>query len=62
MHGTKGNEVSVITASLEKLKIGNLELKNVPAQIMTQGKPMPGVYVHYLGSDVLKRFNTVLDF
>jgi hypothetical protein len=62
MHGTRGNEVPVVTANLESLKIGKFELKNVPAQIMTQGKPMAGVNVHYLGSDVLKRFNTVLDF
>ncbi len=62
MHGTRGNEIPVITANLESLKIGKFELKNVPAQIMTQGKPMAGVNVHYLGSDVLKRFNTVLDF
>jgi len=62
MHGTKGNEIPVITADLASLKIGRFELKNVPAQIMTQGKPMPGANVHYLGSDVLKRFNTVLDF
>jgi hypothetical protein len=62
MHGTRGNEVPVITANLESLKIGKFKLKNVPAQIMTQGKPMASVNVHYLGSDVLKRFNTVLDF
>ncbi|GAB2701165.1 hypothetical protein GCM10027037_27830 [Mucilaginibacter koreensis] len=62
MHGTKGNEIPVITSNLEVLKIGKFVLKNVPAQVMTQGKPMPGVNVHYLGSDVLKRFNTVLDF
>jgi hypothetical protein len=62
MHGTKGNELPVITAELEGLKVGKFLLKNVPAQIMTQGKPMSGVNVHYLGSDVLKRFNTVLDF
>lgn len=62
MHGTRGNEIPVITAKLESLHIGKFELKNVPAQIMTQGKPMPGVNVHYLGSDVLKRFNTVFDF
>ena len=62
MHGTKGNELPVITADLEGLKVGKFLLKKVPAQIMTQGKPMLGVNVHYLGSDVLKRFNTVLDF
>jgi hypothetical protein len=62
MHGIKGNEVPVITSNLESLKIGNFELKNVPAQIMGQNKPMPGVNIHILGSDILKRFNTILDF
>lgn len=62
MHGTRNNEIPVITSNLETLRIGKFKLKNVPAQVMTQGKPMPGLNVHYLGSDVLKRFNTVLDF
>lgn len=62
MHGTRGNEIPVITASLEKLKIGKYELSSVPAQIMENNKPMKGVKVHYLGTDVLKRFNTILDF
>ena len=62
MHGTRGNEVPVTTVQLQSLKIGNFELKNVPAQVMEQNKPMPGVNVHYLGTDILKRFNTVFDF
>lgn len=62
MHGTRGNEVPVTTVKLQSLKIGNFELKNVPAQVMEQNKPMPGVNVHYLGTDILKRFNTVFDF
>lgn len=62
MHGTRGNEVPVTTVKLQSLKIGNFELKNVPAQVMEQNKPMPGVSVHYLGTDILKRFNTVFDF
>nr|WP_315418235.1 aspartyl protease family protein [uncultured Pedobacter sp.] len=62
MHGTRGNEVPVTTVKLQSLKIGNFELKNVPAQVMEQNKPMPGINVHYLGTDILKRFNTVFDF
>ncbi|QXU41875.1 aspartyl protease family protein [Pedobacter sp. D749] len=62
MHGTRGNEVPVTTVKLQSLKIGNFELKNVPAQVMEQNKPMPGVSVHYFGTDILKRFNTVFDF
>lgn len=62
MHGVNGNEVPVTTVKLQNLKIGNFELKNVPAQVMEQNKPMPGTNVHYLGNDILKRFNTVFDF
>ncbi|MDQ0968186.1 hypothetical protein QFZ20_003589 [Flavobacterium sp. W4I14] len=62
MHGTRGNEIPVTTVKLQSLKIGNFELKNVPAQVMELNKPMPGVNVHYLGTDILKRFNTVFDF
>lgn len=62
MHGIKGNEVPVITSNLESLKLGDFELKNVAAQILGQSKPIPGVNIHILGTDVLKRFNTVLDF
>ncbi len=62
MHGVRGNEIPVITANLETLKLGNFELKDVPAQIIEQNKPMRGVNIHFLGNDVLKRFNTVLDF
>ncbi len=62
MHGVNGNEVPVTTVKLQRLKIGNFELKNVPAQVMEQNKPMPGTNVHYLGNDILKRFNTVFDF
>lgn len=62
MHGVRGNEVPVITSNLEMLKLGHIEMRNVPAQIIEQNKPMRGVDIHILGSDVLKRFNTVLDF
>lgn len=62
MHGSRGNDVPVITSNLEKLKLGNFELNNVPAQVMGQNKPRPGYNMHILGSDVLKRFNTILDF
>jgi hypothetical protein len=62
MHGIKGNEIPVTTSNLESLKLGNFELKNVAAQLLGQNKPLPGVNIHILGTDVLKRFNTILDF
>lgn len=62
MHGTIGNEVPVITSMLQSLKIGNYELKNIPAQIMTTSKTQFGSNIHILGNEILKRFTTYLDF
>jgi len=62
LHGTRNNEVPVITANLQELKIGPFTLNNVPAQVLQNNKPMRGINIHILGNEVLKRFNTFLDF
>lgn len=62
MRGAKGNEIPVITANLKLLKIGNFNLKNVPVQQITANKPLKDKNIHILGNEVLKRFNTFLDF
>ncbi len=62
MKGAQGNEIPVVTAALETLKIGKYSLNDVPAQLQTANKPLPGINIHILGNEVLKRFNTFLDF
>jgi len=62
LRGVSGKEIPVITANLQKIKIGKAELKNIPAQLLTTNKPMGSAKIHILGNDLLKRFNTVLDF
>lgn len=62
LHGTQNNEIPVVTANLQKLQIGPFQLNNVPAQLLGENKPMRGINVHILGNEVLKRFNTFLDF
>lgn len=62
MKGAQGNEVPVITADLQSLKIGKYELKDVPVQQITGNKPLRGANIHILGNEVLKRFDTFLDF
>lgn len=62
MRGGQGNEIPVITSNLDCLKVGNYNLKNVPIQQLTINKPMKGINIHILGNEVLKRFNTFLDF
>lgn len=61
MRGTQNNEIPVITAKLQKLKLGKSVLENIPAQLLGSAKPMPGINIHILGSDILKRFNTYID-
>jgi len=62
MHGATGNEIPVVTSNLQILKIGKYELKDVPVQLLTGNKPLRGANIHILGNEVLKRFNTFLDF
>lgn len=62
MRGGQGNKIPVITSNLDCLKVGDYNLKNVPIQQLTINKPMKGINIHILGNEVLKRFNTFLDF
>jgi hypothetical protein len=62
MHGAKGNEIPVITSNLNAIQIGKFNLKNVPVQVTSTYKPFKDKNVHILGNEVLKRFNTFLDF
>jgi len=62
MHGATGNEIPVVTSNLQTFKIGKYDLKNVPVQLITGNKPLRGANIHILGNEVLKRFNTFLDF
>jgi hypothetical protein len=62
MHGASGNEVPVITSNLAILQIGKYQLNNVPAQLLTTNKPIKNVKLHLLGNEVLKRFNSIIDF
>lgn len=62
LHGTQNNEIPVITANLEKLQLGTFLLRNIPAQLLGENKPMRGINIHILGNEILKRFHTFLDF
>ncbi|WP_060874217.1 clan AA aspartic protease [Myroides odoratus] len=62
MRGATGNEIPVITANLQQLKLGDYCLKNIPAQQLTSHKPIQNKNIHILGNEVLKRFTTFMDF
>lgn len=62
MHGGQGNEIPVITSNLNAIQIGKYNLKNVPVQLTNANKPFKEKDIHNIGNEVLKRFNTFLDF
>jgi hypothetical protein len=61
MKGAQGNEIPVITATLQGLQIGKYKLRNVPVQQVTTNRPLRNKNIYILGNDILKRFNVVLD-
>ena len=61
MKNGQGKDVPVITVNNERLNLGKNALFNIPVQLMTTGNPA-GFKTHILGNEVLKRFNTIIDF
>jgi hypothetical protein len=61
MYNSNKDEIPVETVLNEKLIFGKYVLKNVPTQINSYNQPA-GFSTHFLGGEVLKRFNTILDF
>lgn len=61
MKNGQGKEIPVITVNNERLNLGKQSLFNIPVQLMTTGNPAR-FPTHILGNEVLKRFNTILDF
>lgn len=57
----QGKEVPVITVNNDQLHLGKETLFNIPVQLMTGTNPAR-FKIHILGNEVLKRFNTFLDF
>lgn len=61
MKNGQGKEIPVITVNNERLNLGKQTLFNIPVQLMTTANPAK-IKIHILGSEILKRFNTILDF
>ena len=61
MRNGQGKEIPVITVNNERLNLGKLKLLNIPVQLMATANPA-SFKTHILGNEVLKRFNTILDF
>ncbi|SDI24017.1 hypothetical protein [Chryseobacterium jejuense] len=62
MKGAQGNEIPVMTSNLQTLSLGKTKLKDIPAQILSQSRPVTGSRMNILGNEIIKRFNLFLDF
>ncbi|MCJ8153910.1 hypothetical protein MKJ01_09095 [Chryseobacterium sp. SSA4.19] len=62
MKGGQGNEIPVVTANLESLSLGRYNLKNIPAQLLHESRPLHDQKMNILGNEILKRFNVFMDF
>ncbi len=61
MHNGQGKEIPVLIVNNEKLNLGKFTLKNIPVQLLSTNNPA-NFKTHILGNEVLKRFNTIIDF
>ena len=61
MKNGQGKEIPILTVNNERLNFGSYALFNIPVQLLTTGNPAR-FKTHILGNEVLKRFNTILDF
>lgn len=61
MTNGQGKEIPVLTVRNEKLIFETLSLTNVPVQLLSSNNPAR-FKTHILGNEILKRFNTILDF
>ncbi len=61
MKNGKGEDVPVLTVNNEQFILGTSAMPNIPVQLLAT--PNPARFkTHILGNEVLKRFNTILDF
>jgi len=57
----RGNKYEIRKVMSPGFTLGNFTLNNVPTLLLT-GKSPSGFSINYLGNDLLKRFNMILDF
>lgn len=56
-----GDSIVVKTVLLESFSVGKLKLFHVPLQI-TEGENPAGMNIAFMGNELMKRFNMILDF
>ena len=61
MRNGQGKEIPVLTVNNDQLNFGQHALRNIPVQLLASDNPAH-FKTHIVGNEVLKRFNTFLDF
>ncbi|RYF77693.1 MAG: hypothetical protein EOO39_03330 [Cytophagaceae bacterium] len=61
IYNSRNEAIPLVTVAMEKLIFGKYILEQVPAQINSTTQPA-GYATNFLGGEVLKRFNIILDF
>lgn len=61
LKNSRNEDVNVVTLLNERINFGKYNLKDIPVQLLSTSNPL-GFSAHFLGNEVLKRFNTILDF
>lgn len=61
LHNSNNDEIPLKTVKIQKLIFGKYALENIPSELNNYNKPA-GYETNFIGSDVLKRFNIILDF
>lgn len=61
LHNSNNEEIPLNTVNVQELWIGKYKIQNVSAELNTQKKPA-GYETNYIGSEILKRFNIIIDF
>ncbi len=61
LHNSNNEEIPLNTVNVKELWIGKYKIQNVSAELNTQKKPA-GYETNYIGSEILKRFNIIIDF
>ncbi|GAB3512993.1 hypothetical protein [Emticicia fontis] len=61
MKNGQGKEIPVYTVNNERLNLGKNILYDIPVQLLATANPAR-FKTHIMGNEVLKRFNTILDF
>lgn len=61
LRNSRNEEIPMKTVSIDQFIFGKYIVKNVPSEVNNYNKPT-GYNTHFLGSDVIKRFNMIFDF